>query len=161
DGWIMFYSLSFTFTMIALTTGASWLSFLGNYSALPWLTLGILQQKWWRGIGLITLFVVHQTLGGHLAPMVSNSIFLSLFALGMSFVQRTIRPLVMWFGGYAFALLIISPLLVPMLGGFMASPRSEGVRLDDMQANNIPFYAFPMSLFLGMGLWLAKSHPFN
>ena len=34
DGWIIFYALSFTYSVIALTTGASWLTFLGNQSAL-------------------------------------------------------------------------------------------------------------------------------
>ena len=58
DGWIMFYALSFTYTMIALTTGASWLTFLGNQSALPWLALGILQKTWRRGVGLVALFVL-------------------------------------------------------------------------------------------------------
>ena len=31
DGWIMFYTLSFTYTLIALATGASWLSYLVSY----------------------------------------------------------------------------------------------------------------------------------
>jgi hypothetical protein len=33
DRWITFYALSYTYTMIALTTGASWLSFLGAVTA--------------------------------------------------------------------------------------------------------------------------------
>ena len=158
DGWIMFYALSYTYTMIALTTGASWLTFLGNQSALPWLALGILQRKWSHGVALVALFCIHQALGGHLAPTVSNSIFLSLFALGISISRRSILPLGNWLIGYAFAVVIISPLLVPMLSGFFSSMRSQGVTLEDMQANNIPAVQFPMSLFLGMALWLARPH---
>ena len=45
DGWLTFFTLSFTYSMIALTTGASWLNFVGNHSALPWLALGILQRN--------------------------------------------------------------------------------------------------------------------
>jgi hypothetical protein len=158
DGWIMFYALSYTYTMIALTTGASWITFLGNHSALPWLMLGILQTTWRRGLGIVTLFSLHQILGGHLAPTVSNSIFLSLFAAGLSISRRSWRPLVNWLGGYTIALVIVLPLLVPMLEGFFSSIRSQGVTLTDMQANNIPAKLFPTSIFLGMALWLTHPH---
>jgi hypothetical protein len=158
DGWIMFYALSFTYTMIALATGASWITFLGNQSALPWLVLGILQKMGRRGVGLVALFILHQTLGGHLAPTVSNSIFLSFFALGMSISRRSWLPLANWLIGYAVALVVILPLLVPMLEGFFASFRSQGVMLEDMQANNIPCGEFPTCLFVGMALWLVHPH---
>jgi len=158
DGWIMFFAISYTYSMIALTTGASWLTFLGNHSALPWLALGILQKTWRRGIGIVTLFSLHQILGGHLAPTVSNSIFLSFFAAGMSLSQRSWRPLINWLAGYAIALVIILPLLVPMLEGFFTSMRAQGVSLEDMQANNIPALQFPTSIFLGMALWMIRPH---
>jgi hypothetical protein len=156
DGWIMFYALSFTYTMIALATGASWLTFLGNQSALPWLVLGILQKTWRRGVGLVALFILHQTLGGHLAPTVSNSIFLSLFALGMSISRRSWLPLANWLIGYTVALVVILPLLIPMLEGFFTSMRSQGVTLQDMQANNVPVKDFLTSIFAGMTLLPAK-----
>ena len=157
DGWIVFYALSFTYTMIALTTGASWLTFLGNYSALPWLALGILLKKAWRGIGLVALFALHQLLGGHLAPTVSNTIFLSLFALGMSISRKSWLPLANWLIGYAAAVMIVLPLLLPMLDGFTHSDRSHGVPLEDMQANNIPLSEFPIATLLGTAVWLL--HP--
>jgi hypothetical protein len=158
DGWIMFYALSFTYTMIALTTGASWLTFLGNQSALPWLVLGILQKTGRRGVGIVALFILHQTLGGHLAPTVSNSIFLSLFAVGMSISRRSWLPLANWLIGYAVALVVILPLLVPMLEGFFASFRSQGVTLEDMQDYNIPAHLFLISIFTGMAIWLFHQH---
>jgi hypothetical protein len=157
DGWIIFYALSYTYTMIALTTGASWLTFLGDYSALPWLALGILQTKALRGLGLVTLFSLHQILGGHLAATVSNTIFLSLFALGLSINRRSLLPLANWIIGYAAAVVIVLPLLLPMLNGFTHSGRSNGVTLDDMQANNIPFTDFPVSTLLGTAVWMI--HP--
>ena len=161
DGWIIFFSLSFTYSMISPATGASWLTFVGNQSALPWLALGILQRTWRRGIGLVMLFSLHQLLGGHLSPTVSSSIFLTLFALGISISRRSWQPLTNWFAGYALALIIILPLLVPMLHGFFASVRSQGVSLDDMQANNIPAFEFSISFLLGMALWMmsAQDHP--
>jgi hypothetical protein len=158
DGWIIFFALSFTYSMIALATGASWLTFLGNQSALPWLSLGILQRSWKRGTGIVALFILHQTLGGHLAPTVSNSIFLSFFALGMSICRRSWLPLQNWLVGYTVAAIIVLPLLVPILEGFSASFRSQGVTLEDMQANNIPGGEFITSIFAGMALWLAHPH---
>jgi hypothetical protein len=89
---------------------------------------------------------------------VSNSIFLSLFALGMSVSRRSWLPLANWLIGYAVALVVILPLLVPMLEGFFASARAQGVTLADMQDNNIPFVEFPTSLFVGMALWLIHPH---
>jgi hypothetical protein len=157
DGWIIFYNLSFCYSVYALTIGASWLNFLGNQSALPWLALGILQKSWRNGIGLVFLFSLHHILGGHLSPLVSDSIFLSFFALGVSIWRRSARPLGCWLIGYALAVLVLSPLLATTLGGFFDSPRAGGVTEHDMGSNNIPAYLFPASLFLGMGMWIL--HP--
>jgi len=156
DGWIMFYTLSFTYTMVSLTTGASWLSFLGSYSALPWLVLGILQKKFRYGAAIVLLFSLHQILGGHLAPTVSNSIFLSLFALGMSISRRSWIPLTNWLIGYAVAVVVLLPLLIPIIEGFSASYRAQGVTLEDMQANNVPAKDFLTSIFAGMALLPGK-----
>jgi len=158
DGWIMFYTLSFTYTMVSLTTAASWITFLGAYSALPWLAWGILQTKWHRGLCIVTLFSLHQLLGGHLAPTVSNSIFLSLFALGMSISRRSPVPLAIWLIGYAVAVVVLLPLLIPLVEGFMGSYRAGGVPLSDMQSNNVPVYEFQNSVFAGMALWLLHPH---
>ena len=154
DGWIMFYTLSFTYSIMALTTGASWLTFIGNQSALPWLTLGILQRTWRRGLGLVALFSLHQFLGGHPSPTVASSIFLTLFALAVSVSRRSILPLGCWVGGCVLAVVVILPLIVPMLEGFSQSYRALGVTLDDMQQNNIPVGLFPTALFAGMAIWI-------
>jgi hypothetical protein len=157
DGWMMFYALSFTYSMIALTTGASWLSFLGSQSALPWLTYGIMQRSLWRGVAIVTLFNLHQILGGHLEPAISSSIFLSIFALGLGLARRSWTPLGSWGIGYVLALIILLPLLVPALSGFFASSRSHGLTVSDMTDNNIPASMFPTSFFFGMALWFI--HP--
>lgn len=154
DGWIMFYTLSYTYSMIALTTGASWITFVGSISALPWLALGILQKNWRWGIAIVTLAAVHQFLGGHLEPDTSNCIFLSLFALGLSLFQRSIQPLGVWLAGCAFGIVLISPLLIPMLHGFGSSLRSSGTTLEDMQSFNIPASQFLTAVFAGMGVWM-------
>ncbi len=159
DGWIMFYALSYTYTMVALTTGASWLTFLGNISALPWLVLGILLKSGWKGVGLVMFFTLHQILSGHPSSTISSSIFLSLFALCTSISRRSVLPLSNWLIGYALALIVLLPLLLPVLDGFFASARSRGVTLADMQDNNVPVAMFPVSLLFGMALWL--THPYE
>jgi hypothetical protein len=161
DGWLMFYTMSFSYSMIVLTTGASWLNFLGNQSALPWLVWGILHRSRWRGTALVALFSMHQILGGHLEPTISTGLFLSLFAGAMALVRRSWLPLGSWVVGSAFAVLLILPLLVPALDGFVDSYRSRGVGLTDMQNNNIPGVVFPTSLFLGIVLWYVHPPPSN
>jgi hypothetical protein len=157
DGWLMFYTLSFTYSVYALTTGASWLNFAVNQSALPWLALGILQKTWRHALGLIVLFSVHEILGGHLEPTVSNSIFLTVFAGAVSLYRRSPLPLTAWTIGTAIAGIVLLPVEWPMLTGFFASARAGGVSVADMQSNYIPIGLFPTSLFVGMALWIV--HP--
>jgi hypothetical protein len=147
DARLMLYTLSFTYSMIVLTTGSSWLNFLGNHSALPWLALGILQTSWRRGLGLVTLFSLHQILGGHLAATVSNTIFLSLFALGVSWQRRSFLPLIWWGAGYGLALLLLSPLLIPAWQGFLDADRAAGLSRVTMSRFAIPAALFPFSYF--------------
>lgn len=158
DGWIMFLALSFTYSMIVLVTGASWLNFLASNSALPWLALGILQKTWRRGIVLVALASLSQVLGGHLLATVSSSIFLTLFATGVSLNRKSIVPLGSWLAGYAVALIVVLPLLIPILEGFSHSMRAQGTTLDDVQSYAIPASQFATSLFLGMGVWLVNPH---
>jgi hypothetical protein len=159
DGWIVFCALSLTFTMMSLATCASWLTFEASAGALPWLVLGILQRRWRWGIFLITLFSLHQILGGHPEPLIANSFFLGLFAMGISWRRRSFRPLIVWITGYLLAILIVSPLLVPALEGFSSSGRSQGTLLTDMGNYNIPASVFASSFFLGTALSLIHSSP--
>jgi hypothetical protein len=157
DGWIMFFTMSFTYSIIALTTGASWLNYLVNQGVLPWLTLGILQKSWKAGIGLVALFSLHHILGGHPLAMISNDVFLTVFAIGTSICRRSILPVGCWVAGNAIALVAALPLFFPILEGFFSSSRSLGVTLEDMQSNNVDFNQFPTGLFVGMALWII--HP--
>ncbi len=144
---------SFTFSMIALCAGSSWADFLANHAALPWLALGILQTQWRRGLGLTTLFSVHHLLGGHLAATVSNTLFLTLFAIGVSIYRRRALPLLCWLGGYALAMVIISPLLVPMMEGFAHTGRAEGLSVAGMDRFAFPALLLPFSFFFGIFSW--------
>lgn len=153
DGWLTFFTLSFVYSMIALATAASWLNFMGNQSALPWLALGILHRKWRASLFIIALFSLHQILGGHLAPTISTSLFLSVFALGIAVQRRSMQALICWGAGSLIAIVIALPLLVPATQGFFESLRARGVPMADMQAYNISFKDFPSAVFGGMALW--------
>jgi len=160
DGWLTFFTLSFVYSMIAITTAASWLNFACNQSALPWLALGLLQRRARRSFLFIALFSVHEILGGHLAPTVSTTVFFSLFAVGLAIQRRSWQPALCWGAGTLAAIVIVLPLLVPAMIGFSESMRARGVPMDDMQAYNIPFERFPVALFFGMALWWAHAtHP--
>ena len=147
DARLTLYALSFTYSMIVLATGSSWLNFLGNHSALPWLTLGILQPNFRKGFPLVALFSMHHLLGGHLAPTISDSICLSLFALGLAFHRRSFVPLASWFLGYFVAVLILLPILLPAWQGFSTSIRAEGLSAADMSKFALPTLLFPFSYF--------------
>jgi len=158
DGWLMFYTLSYTYSFLMIATGASWLSFLGNHSALPWLAAGILQKTWRRGLGLVTLFSLHHILGGHLAPFISSTIFLTLFAGGVAIWRRSLLPLVSWGAGLGLALLVALPLLLPVFQGFLGSHRADGLTVEGMQNSRVPLFVAPGSYLVGTALWLVK-HP--
>lgn len=144
---------SFTYSMLVLCAGSSWLTVLANNSALPWLALGILHTHWRRGLALTTLFSLHQFLGGHPGVTVSSSIFLTLFALGVACQRRRISPLLLWLGGSMLAALILSPLLIPMAQGFAASGRAAGLDVANMDRFSFPLLLLPFSYFLGIFSW--------
>jgi len=150
DARLMLYSLSFTYSMIVLTTGSSWVTFLGNHSALPWLALGILQTSWRKGLGLVTLFSIHHILGGYLAATISDSIFFSLFAAGVAFTRRSLIPLFSWTAGFGVAILVLVPLLVPAGQGFLDADRAEGLTAAKMSQFAVPASLLPLSYFFGV-----------
>jgi len=159
DGWLLFYALSYTYTFMAVTTGSSWLSFLGNHSAMPWLALGILQTSWRRGLALVTGFSIHHLLGGHFAPFISITLFLSLFTLGVAWWRRSWVPLISWGVGNVLTLLIVLPLLLPAFHGFAGSDRGQGLTLDMINHDSIPLIVAPASYFLGTSFWMVRHAP--
>jgi len=156
DGWALFFTLSYTFTFMALTAGASWLDFLANHSALPWLALGLFQRRLWHGAGLIALFLVHAILGGHFAPLIATTLFFTLFSLGIAWWRRSPVPVLSWGLGYVIAVAVVSPLLYQAISGFMVTSRSGGLSADEMQVSRIPLVFFPGSYLAGTAAWLVK-----
>ena len=148
DGRLILYTLSFSFSMIALCYASSWINFFADYTAMPWLALGILQTTCRRGLGIVSLFSLHDLLGGHPETVVITAFFSTLFAGGVAWWRGSYRPLLWWFGGYAIALVVIAPLLVPTVEGFFISDRSKGLDVGTMNQFAVPARLFPFSLFL-------------
>jgi hypothetical protein len=149
DGRLLFLTLSFVFSTFILTTGASWVNFLANQAVLPWLALGLWQTTWRRSIGLLTLFSLHQALIGQSAGTISNGLTLSLFALLVCAYRRSLRPLGCWIVANLLTLVVISPILLPALGGFFHSQRGGGLSVELLHKFNMPAALFPTSFLFG------------
>ena len=159
DGRLLFLTLSFTFSTFALTTGASWVNLLGSQGALPWLMLGLWQTRWRRGLVLLTLFSVHEVLGGQLAATISNGLCLTLVAVLLAVWRRSAQPLLLWVAGNILAVILLLPLLLPVLGGFFHSERGAGIDIGMLQRFAMPAPLVPISLLFGndfeMAAWFA------
>jgi len=149
DLWLVFYTMSYVFSMYILMIGPSWITFLGNQSALPWLTLCILDKKLIRGTALVALVTLHQFVGSYAAMTLSNTLLLTLFALGITTCRKSPRPLFIWCAGTLLGLLLISPLLFHVLDGFAHTARLKGLSLDRNSMFAVPAAIFPFSFFFG------------
>jgi hypothetical protein len=161
DGRILFLALSLNFSLYLLTIGSSWAGFLTNNSVLPWLVLGLLLRSARAGIGLVTLFTLHEILGGHPEPTISNGLMLSLLALGLAVDRRTARPLLVWAAGNLLALLIVSPLLAPALEGFLHTTRSAGLDPARIGEYRISFWIMLFSMLAGTLSGMLAPHSFT
>jgi hypothetical protein len=158
DVYLVFYTLSFVFSTYVLTVGASWVTFLGNQSALPWLALGILDRKVTRGTMLVLLFTLHEILVAYPPLTVSGGLCLTLFAMGVALWRRSFQPLFCWCAGNLLAPLVLAPLFVSVMDGFGHSVRILGLPLDQLSVFNIPATLFPFSFLMGnwtepLALW--------
>jgi hypothetical protein len=162
DGRLMFYTLSFTYSTFILTCGASWVNFLADQAALPWLALGLWQRTWRQALGLLVLFSLHQVLSGQSAATISNGLILTLFALVLCIYRRSFRPLAFWIVANAATLLLIFPILRPALDGFLHSQRSGGLSIDLLSRFSLPAPLFPISFLFGnfveMVAWFGGVH---
>jgi hypothetical protein len=159
DGRLLFLTLSFVFSTFIVTCGASWVNFLANQAVLPWLALGLWQTTWRRSLGLLTLFLLHESLSGQSAATISNGLILSLFALLMCAHRRSLRPLGCWIAANVATLVVISPILLPALGGFAHSQRGAGLSVELLHLYAMPAALAPISFLFGnyfeMGAYFA------
>ena len=163
NGRLIFCTFSFVFSTFALTCGASWENFLANQAVLPWLILGIWLKSWRHSLGVLVLFSLHQDLSGQSAGTISNGIILTLFAGLLAAQRRSFMPLARWFSGNLVAVVIILPILMPALSGFLHSPRGEGLSVPLLNKFSMPAAMIPISLFFGnlfeMAAWFAHVSP--
>ena len=149
DVYLVFYTLSFVFSTFILTVGPSWVTFLSNQSALPWLALGVLSRKVIRGTLLVALFTVHEILAGYPPVTVSAALCLTLFAIGIALWRRSFQPLFCWFAGNLIAPLLLAPLLLSIMDGFGHSVRIMGLPIKELSLFSIPAPVFSFSFLMG------------
>ncbi len=149
DGYLIFYTLSYTFSTYALMTGASWINFLSNQAALPWLVIGVLSRSVLGGTSLVALFAIDEWIGAYPALTLSTAICLTIFAAGMAVCRGSTRPLFNWIAGNLAALVVMAPFILHILDGFGHANRVHGLSLAERSEYFIPWLQFPYSFFLG------------
>jgi hypothetical protein len=147
--YLVFFTASYLFSSYILNVTASWTNFLINQSALPWMALGILDRRLLRGTLFIFLASLHEIFGAYAAMTLSNGIFLTLLALGLTVLRRSAIPVSSWVFGNLMAVLASATFLVRVLDGFTHSFRVAGMTLKESTTNNIPAALYPFSFFCG------------
>lgn len=149
SGVVVFLGLSYGFTAFNVLVGPSWHPYLANQVALPLYLWGILHPRRGRGIALVGAGCMHACLTGLPSPWVFSLIFGSAMAVGTSLARRSWEAMGRWALGIGIALLLLSPVLVPALGGFWNSPRSEPLGLAAASSLSMPCHAVLVSSLLG------------
>ncbi len=148
-GYVVFYTMSFLFSSYILWIGPSWINFLGNQSALPWLALGIFQRRIIPGVLLVAVFTLHEIVGAYSALTLSTGLCLTLFAAGIAFCRRSPTPFAAWILGNITALLLAAPFLLRILYGFGHSARAGGISIAMASDFSVSAPLVVFSLFLG------------
>jgi hypothetical protein len=149
DSHLTFYTFSFFFSTFLLTSGASWINFLGSASALPWLMLGLLERRVFRALLLIALGTVHEITSGFLPLVLSIGLCLTVVAAAVAAHRRSPMPLLAWAAGNLLALCLLTPILARALDGAGRAARIGGLSLDDAAKFAMPARQFGFSLLAG------------
>jgi hypothetical protein len=144
-----FYTLSFVFSTFILTCSASWVNVLSNQAVLPWLALGLWQTNRRRSLGLLILFSLHQVLSGQSAATLSNGMVLTLFAILICCHRRSFQPLINWIAANVITVILILPILLPAIDGFIHSERGGGLSVELLHRFAMPAALFPISFLFG------------
>jgi hypothetical protein len=146
---IVLLSTSFTWSMFALAVSPSWLGYTGSLSALPWLALGAFQKKIWPGVLITAGAFAHEILAGHPEPLVISALLLTLVAAGICVSRRSVMPMVAWIAGHVLAVVILLPILIPAVDGYLHTARSAGVSFTELASRNTPVFSLIVGYFLG------------
>jgi hypothetical protein len=149
DGWIVFLSLSYTFTPFNFVVGASWIGFINAQASAPLMLVALLHPRWRRGLALIAGAALYAIFGGHLHPFIFLCTLMSVLALAVAWQEKTPRPLFVFAGGLLATLLVALPFLVPAFSGFSHSHRAEAMPPEFAAMFNLPLGRLLLSFTLG------------
>jgi hypothetical protein len=149
DIYLTFYTFSFFFSTFSLTTGASWINFLGSEATLPWLMLAVMEPRFYWSVLGICLVTVNELLTSFLPLIISIGACMTFVAVALAFHRRSPRPVLAWVAGNLMALMVLLPVLSQALDGFAHAPRGGGVPLEWASRYNIPAVVFPFSYLAG------------
>ncbi len=149
DGWIVFLSLSYTFTVYALLVNASWIMFINVSAAYPVVFAALFARSFWRGALAVAGAVAFSLLGAHPHPFCYLLIFAGLLAVGVAWATRSCRPAIVFATGSATATAAMLPVIVPVIGGFITSWRQGAMEVGFTRAFNLPIDRLLSSWILG------------
>jgi hypothetical protein len=149
DSWIVFLSLSYTFTVYALLVNASWIMFINVHASYPVVFAALFARSIWRGAIAIAAAVVFSLLGSHPHPFCYLLIFGGLLALGVSWALRTWRPTLAFAAGATLAIILLLPLIVPVMSGFSTSWRGGEMQVAFTRSFHVPAGHLLTSWLLG------------
>jgi hypothetical protein len=152
-----FLAVSYVTSIYSLAIGSSWFNFLGNQAALPIVTLGFVATRRRSGIALVAAGMLYSLVGGHLAPFCFGAVFLGIFSVCLSAMEKKWEPIWRYAAGSILAILIVSPALIGLLSGFLGSSRNLTNTTATIVENNLPFPA----LFLGATIGIESIGPWN
>jgi hypothetical protein len=149
DGWIVFLSFSYTFTVYALLVNASWIMFINVHASYPVVFAALFARSIWRGAVAVAAAVVFSLLGSHPHPFCYLLIFGGLLALGVAWALRSWKPTLVFAAGATIAVIVLLPLIVPVLNGFIASWRGGEMQVGFTRSFNVPAGHLAASWLLG------------
>jgi hypothetical protein len=152
-----FLGVSYVTSVYSLAIGSSWFNFLGNQAALPIVALGLATPRRKTGLALITAGMLYSLIGGHLSPFLFSALFLGIFSVGLSAVEKKWESLWRYAGGSLLAIVVVSPALIGPVSSFLGSSRNLTNTTAAVVENNLPFPA----LFLGATVGLESIGSWN
>ena len=141
----VFIAVSYVTSVYSLAIGSSWFSFLANQAAVPIIAFGLVSDRRKTGIALVSIGMLYNITGGHLAPFFYTVFFLGLLCLSLAAVFRRWEPIVRYASGSLLAMLLVSPILWRLVSTFSGSSRNVGFAEDQAIQYNLSLPA----LFLG------------
>jgi len=150
-------SLSYNFSFYFLIIGPVWFSFLGNQAAICIISAGLFakSKKW--GVLLVFIGMFHNMFGGHLSPFLYSIFFISVWTVGLSFIEKSWDKVIRLVLGGSAVLILSLPLLIIYCKNFIGSERHLAYLPEIAQQHNIPFFTQVTDFTFGfLSLWIQQ-----